>query len=544
MRKPARLLALFMLVVLGVYLLVFLTGDRKPTPNLGIDLQGGTSVTLMPQEAASADVLRKAQEILQKRVNGLGVSGTKVQIDGRTIVVTVPGKDGAQARSVGATSKLLIREFTRVLEPAAGASTAPADGAAADDIPKPDGTETDAEKEARLEKLRAIYQPGDANVQTEAAKKLDCSSPHPLFGADRPWLPLVTCDENGNKVLLGPAYTVPFGDAVGPEATFLDGNQLDEGSVSSGFDTTRGGNTVNFTFKTDTGGSKAWADLTSKLQGTGVQVAFTLDSKVISAPSISSATPIGQSTQITGSFTPGEATELANNLRYGSLPISFDVPNTKLISATQGSAALEAGLIAGAVALVLVLLYSLVFYRALGGLVALSLVGSAALIYGTIVLLGRWIGFSLDLAGIAGLIIGIGTTADSFVVFFERIKDEIRAGRTFRSAVPRGWHRAKRTIWSGNAVTLIASGVLYLLAVGDVKGFAFTLGVSTVFDLVVVFLLTAPLVHLASRSRVMSKPSMNGLGAVQEVAARRRSAGTADEPQVAALAVAGEETER
>jgi preprotein translocase subunit SecD len=185
---------------------------------------------------------------------------------------------------------------------------------------------------------------------------------------------------------------------------------------------------------------------------------------------------------------------------------------------------LRAGLIAGAIGLAAVLLYSLLYYRVLGLLTALSLVASGAMVFAILVLLGRYINYTLDLAGIAGLIIGIGTTADSFVVFFERIKDEIREGRSFRSAVPRGWVRARKTIISGNAVTFLAAVVLYVLAIGQVKGFAFTLGMSTVLDLLVVFLVTHPLVALASNNRVFSSPAWSGLGSVARIGAARRAA--------------------
>jgi len=187
-------------------------------------------------------------------------------------------------------------------------------------------------------------------------------------------------------------------------------------------------------------------------------------------------------------------------LKYGSLPLSFESSEAETVSATLGLTSLRAGLIAGAIGLALVLVYSLIYYRVLGLLTALSLVASGAMVFAILVLLGRYINYTLDLAGIAGLIIGIGTTADSFVVFFERIKDEIREGRSFRSAVPRGWARARKTILSGNAVSFLAAAVLYFLAVGQVKGFAFTLGLTTILDVVVVFLVTWPLVYLASKS--------------------------------------------
>lgn len=277
---------------------------------------------------------------------------------------------------------------------------------------------------------------------------------------------------------------------------------------------------IGFSFKSDNGdqGSATWAKLTQEyLQK---QVAITLDSKIISAPVIQSATPVGSATAITGSFSQKEAQDLANNLKYGALPLSFAGENgetggtTTTVPASLGVASLKAGLIAGLVGLILVALYSLINYRFFGLISMFSLVASFALVFGALVLLGRWIGYSLDLAGIAGLIIGIGTTADSFVVLYERIKDEVRDGRSFRSAVPRGWERARQTIITGNAVTLIGAVIIYILAVGEVKGFAFTLGLTTIFDIVVTFLVTAPLVVLASRKPWTSSGAANGMGKI------------------------------
>ncbi|NED61282.1 protein translocase subunit SecD, partial [Streptomyces sp. SID10244] len=218
---------------------------------------------------------------------------------------------------------------------------------------------------------------------------------------------------------------------------------------------------VQVEFKGDA--QKFWPTYTA--QNTGKQTAFTLDTKVVSAPQIQGAitTP---STEISGNFSQQESKDLANVLKYGSLPLSFEASDAETVSATLGLASLQAGLIAGLVGLIAVLLYALFYYRMLGILTMLSLVLSGLMVYGIIILLGRWIGFTLDLSGIAGLIIGIGMTADSFVVYFERIKDEMREGRSFRSAVPRGWASARRTIWSGNAVSFIAAVVIYVLAIG------------------------------------------------------------------------------
>ncbi|HNF07463.1 MAG TPA: protein translocase subunit SecD, partial [Mycobacterium sp.] len=334
-----------------------------------------------------------------------------------------------------------------------------------------------------------------------------CDQEDVLAGNDDPNLPLVACSQDHKYV-----YVL--------DKSIISGDQIK--NASSGFDQQNAAYVVDVEFKDQA--ATTWADFTAANIGT--QTAFTLDSQVVSAPQIREAIPGGR-TQISGGnppFTAETAKQLANVLKYGSLPLSFESSEAETVSATLGLTSLRAGLIAGAIGLALVLLYSLLYYRLLGVLTALSLVASGAMVFGILVLLGRYINYTLDLAGIAGLIIGIGTTADSFVVFFERIKDEIREGRSFRSAVPRGWARARKTILSGNAVTFLAAAVLYFLAVGQVKGFAFTLGLTTILDVVVVFLVTWPLIYLASKSPTMAKPAFNGLGAVQQIARERRAA--------------------
>ncbi|ALU71162.1 MULTISPECIES: protein translocase subunit SecD [Rhodococcus erythropolis group] len=557
---PVRYLALFGVLVVALYALVFFTGDKSATPKLGIDLQGGTRVTLTARtpdgSAPSQDSLKQAQEIIETRVNGLGVSGSEVVVDGDNLVITVPGDDSAQARSLGQTARLYIRPVTgsidvatrdanRTATPEVPAAETPATDAPAPEAPA-DGTQTpqnrpflaqdpttpeatpapetttpappvDASSDgtdegdaaaAEIAAARALRQSSDPTVQQQAVANLDCSVADPLRGNDDPTLPLVACSQDGlNIYLLGPSI--------------IDGQEIAD--ASSVFNSQQSRHEISLSFKTT--GSNTWAEFTSA--NIGKQAAFTLDSKVVSAPTIQGATPAGSATSITGSFTAESAKELANTLKYGSLPLSFAASEAETVSATLGLASLQAALIAGAVGLVLVLLYCLVYYRMLGVLTALSLILSGVMVYAIMVLLGRYIGFTLDLAGMAGLIIGIGMTADSFVVFFERIKDEMREGRSFRSAVPRGWARARRTILSGNAVSFIAAAVLYVLAVGQVRGFAFTLGLTTILDVIVVFLVTWPLVSMASRSAFWSKPSVNGLGAVQEVARERKVAAAA-----------------
>ncbi|MFD6676124.1 protein translocase subunit SecD [Rhodococcus zopfii] len=563
---PARSLALFGAILVALYALVFFTGDKSPTPKLGIDLQGGTRVTLTARtpdgSSPSQDSLRQAQQIIETRVNGLGVSGSEVVVDGDNLVITVPGDDSAQAKTLGQTARLYIRPViggpiasantaaqnpeaqtpeTQTPETQTPAEVVPGEPAPANPEPQgrpfpaqeptdtpvapvPTGTpettapgnpapEAPAEGDldpqeqaaADIAAAKALRQSEDPATQQQAAMSLDCSVADPLAGNDDPALPLVACSTDGTSVyLLGPSI--------------IDGQQITD--ATAGFNSQQSRYEVSLTF--DSEGSNTWAQFTAA--NIGQQAAFTLDSKVVSAPVIQGATPAGSATSITGNFTNTQATELANTLKYGSLPLSFVASEAETVSATLGFASLQAGLIAGAVGLALVLLFCLAYYRMLGLLTALSLVLSGLAVYAIMVLLGRYIGYTLDLAGIAGLIIGIGMTADSFVVFFERIKDEIREGRSFRSAVPRGWARARRTILSGNAVSFIAAAVLYFLAVGQVRGFAFTLGLTTILDVVVVFLVTWPLVHLASTSKFWSKPSVNGLGAIQQVARERQLA--------------------
>ena len=584
---PARYLSVFLALLVGAYLLVFLTGDKQAKPKLGIDLQGGTRVTLTARtpdgSAPTRDALAQAQQIISARVNGLGVSGSEVVVDGDNLVITVPGNDSSEARNLGQTAKLYIRPVIHVIPAQAAQQAGPAQAPANAPPPPPAGEPPAAPPEGavppegappaeslppegassgeagtapespagepvqepapqprpypqeppptpappapappgpnpaqpqnnqrkdlsqRIADEKALRQSTEQQIQILALQfqATRCNEDDVLAGNDDPNLPLVTCSTDHSQVYL-------------LDKAIISGEQIK--NASSGLDQQRGEYVVTLEFKPDA--ANIWADFTASHVGT--QTAFTLDSQVVSAPEIQEAIP-GGNTQITGQFTADKARELANVLKYGSLPLSFESSEAETVSATLGLTSLRAGLIAGAIGLALVLVYSLLYYRVLGLLTALSLVASGAMVYAILVLLGRYINYTLDLAGIAGLIIGIGTTADSFVVFFERIKDEIREGRSFRSAVPRGWARARKTIVSGNAVTFLAAVVLYVLAIGQVKGFAFTLGLTTILDVVVVFLVTWPLVYLASKSPTLAKPAFNGLGAVQQIARERRA---------------------
>jgi preprotein translocase subunit SecD len=566
--RPWRNLAIFAGIVAVLYSLVFFTGGGDPTPRLGIDLKGGTRVTLTARTVdgrpPSRESLDQARQIIEQRVNGIGVSGAEVVLDGVNLIITVPGENGEEARTLGQTAKLYFRtviseEPARAPAPVPGgqprggsapaappaSQQPPASGAAPRPVPPqpvrpqqvqppPSGQPTpppaptappapaapptsapppvgnapadsaDPQVAEQIRQARARLQSQDPAVQQQALAALNCAAPNPLRGNDDPNLPLITCDQHHTaKYLLGPA--------------FLSGEQIS--SASAGPNQEGTGYEVRLRFKRQ--GEDIWAQYTAN--NVGKQSAFALDGEVVSAPQIIAAIPPGQPTSITGSFTQAEAQNLANVLKYGSLPLSFQSSESETVSATLGLVSLRAGLLAGALGLAVVFVYCLFYYRALGVLTILSLALSGLIVYAVLVLLGRWIGFTLDLAGVAGFIVAIGITADSFVIFFERLKDEVRDGRTFRSAVPRAWVRARRTILSADAVSFLAAAVLYVLAVGQVKGFAFTLGMSTVLDLVVVFLATHPLVAMASQSRLLSRPGLSGLGAAQRAGAESRS---------------------
>jgi preprotein translocase subunit SecD len=510
-----RYLGAFVLILAVLYALVFFTGSGH-TPQLGLDLRGGTTVTLTARtpdgKAPAQEDLELARQIIEQRVNGLGVAEAEVVTEGDSnIVISVPGDNGDQARELGQTAQLRFRPVITGPEPAAAAPSSatptPTDGAAAPTDAAASSTAAAATSDAASPTAPATPSDGaiadpSANPDAPAVTQeqatanyatLTCDS-ESTGSVDRPDDYVAACSEDGTvKYLLGPAV--------------VEGTDVTDASPGTRQGT--GEWIVQLDFNNS--GSAAWAEYTAA--NIGKQVGITLDGKVISAPTINQA--ISSGTEISGSFDQTSATELANQLKYGALPLSFTQATAQSISTELGAEQLRAGLIAGAIGIALVFLYALIYYRLLGLVMIASLVLSGAVVYACLVLLGRQIGFTLSLAGIAGFIVAIGITADSFVVYFERLKDEIREGRTLRSAVPRAWVRARRTILSADAVSFLAAAILYVLAIGDVKGFAFTLGMSTVLDLVVVFLFTHPLMAYLARFKSFGSSRMSGLGRVE-----------------------------
>ncbi|MDK3258436.1 protein translocase subunit SecD [Blastococcus capsensis] len=519
-----RYFGAFALILALLYGLVFFTGDTR-TPQLGLDLRGGTTVTLTARtpdgEAPAAEDLELARRIIEQRVNGLGVAEAEVVTEGDSnIVISVPGDDGEQARELGATAQLRFRpvlqgpvpavpaeEPVDGEEPTEGAETA--DGDATADAAEDDGA---AAGDAPADTDGAVEDPAlpddDAPVVTQeeaaaAFATLTCEADNVTGDVDRPESYVAACTQDGTaKYLLGP--------------TIIEGTEIDD--ATAGTEPGTGEWIVLLDFQSE--GLATWAAYTTA--NVGSNVAFTLDGRVISAPTINSAITTNPTT-ITGQFDQESATELANQLKYGALPLTFTQATAQSISTELGEEQLQAGLVAGALGIALVFVYALVYYRLLGLVMIASLALSAVVVYACLILLGREIGFTLSLAGIAGFIVSIGITADSFVVYFERLKDEIREGRSLRSAVPRAWVRARRTILSADAVSFLAAAILYVLAIGDVKGFAFTLGMSTVLDLIVVFLFTHPLMAVLSRVKGFGKNRFSGLGRVEHT---RRPEGT------------------
>lgn len=470
--RPGRSLAILGLVLVAMTSLVFIQGATSV--HLGLDLRGGTSVTLQPRIApgeagkVTSESIDQAVSIIRQRVNSLGVAESEVTAQGsgtnRQIVISVPGDTGRRVvELVGQTAEL---RFRQVLSSASG-NPAAADAAA----------------------TPATGVSADVNAKFAA---LDCTKAENLqgTGTDAPTDTIVACDRAGvTKYILAPAEVL--------------GRQISK--AAAGIDT-QGGNAwyVSLTFNNE--GTAAFGALTSRVTSLPEptnQVAIVLDGLVVSSPRITEAIPSGNA-QITGSFTQLEAQDLANVLKYGALPLAFDRGEVQQVSPTLGADQLNAGLIAGALGLGLVFLYSLLYYRGLGLVTVGSLTVAAALTYLMFLLLGEWIGFTLTLAGIAGAIVAIGVTADSFIIYFERIRDEVREGRSLRTAVEMGWTRARRTILVADFVSIIAAVLLYFFAVGGVRGFAFTLGLTTLIDLVVVFVFTKPLVSILSRVNFFS----------------------------------------
>ena len=511
LRRFIWLGVIFGLLIGGNALAVWQNGGSW-VPKLALDLQGGTQIILAPLVSEGQDVteeqLTQAVSIIRQRVDAGGVAEAEVSTQGGSnIVVSIPGTpDEATLERIRSSAKLEFRpvlvtgfvEITEEVNP--------------DDVliegENPETQPTDASDVAWIT-------PGLGAAYTQlSCEQLDA------LGANvaDPTKPLVTCSEEGiTKFILGPVEVggETIDDAV---AGLVPGPQ---GSV-----TTEWGVFLDFN-DVGTEGFRTVTERLVVLEGVRNQFAIVLDGKVISAPRTLGAITDGNP-QISGSFTQESAVLLADQLKFGALPIGFEVQSAETITATLGLSQLQSGLLAGAIGLLLVVLYSLVQYRMLGLVTVFSLTTAFILSYFVITYLSNSQGYRLSLAGVAGLIVAIGITADSFIVFFERIRDELRDGRVLESAISAAWRRAFRTILASDAVGFLAAAVLFILAVGNVRGFAFTLGITTIVDLIIVALFTQPLMQILGRTTFFSSGhSISGLdpralGAVYRGRARFR----------------------
>ena len=487
----ALVLALVALNFLGVLFApgaTFGTKLQSFVPKLGLDLEGGTQIILQAQttngKPPTTEQLNQSVAIIRQRVDAGGVSEAQISTaGGQNIIVSLPGTPSqATINSVKSSARM---DFRSVLLTSAATTSSVGSKAKPYTPPaslsnQPTAKPTNGSDLAYVTPyLRDLYDHYSCAQDTSAAQQ---SLKHP----DEP---LVTCDPTGTvKYLLGPVE--------------VQGTHI--ANATSGIATTSQGATtgqwvVNLTF--DSTGAKQFATVSSRLVALTPpqnQFAIELDGKVIEAPAVNQAITNGQA-QISGSFTQESAKALADQLKFGALPISYKVQSQDTISATLGSTQLLSGLIAGLIGLVLVVGYSLLQYRTLSFVTVGSLVISALLTYLVIDFLSWREGYRLSLAGVAGLIVSIGITADSFIVYFERIRDELREGKALVGAVEAGWRRAIRTVLASDGVNFLAAAVLYLLAVGDVRGFALTLGLTTLIDVVTVSLFTHPILQLIAR---------------------------------------------
>jgi preprotein translocase subunit SecD len=574
--RPGRTLLVFLISIAVLYGLAAIGGTWKP--RLGLDLEGGTRITLSAVQQGGQSItptkLKQAANIVDRRVNGSGVSEAEVSTQGnRNIIVEIPGKNASSlVEAVKRTAQLRFRIVAGSPQPgipAASPSPSPsgspspsstaspkaspkatptpkAGKGSATPNPRPapfaqsspqsspspsPGKQSAGTTKAASPSASSTALPTAAPTQSQATEK-GASINDPVAWAQNPgaeWLgkfatytcptaskstaapvadipsqPLITCDDKGQKFLLSKAV--------------IEGTSLK--SASYGTPPQGVGWAVNLALKGDA--RKVFGDISTKLNANSGTFAIVLDGQVISYAGFT--TPIlDGNAQITGDFKESEARSLANSLKYGALPLKFE-STTETVGPSLAGNQLSAGILAGGVGLLIVMLYCLLYYRGLGLVVIASLLVAAAVTYGVVLVLAKAAGFTLTLPGIAGLIVAVGITADSFIVYFERIRDEMREGRSMRVAVETGWTRARNTCLAADAVSLLAAVVLYIFAIGVVRGFAFALGISTIIDVAVFFWFTKPMMTMLARRRFF-----NGGGRLSGLSAE--TLGIDDEPR-------------
>jgi preprotein translocase subunit SecD len=493
-----RLIASVLLTSIACFGMLGLAVGLGWSPHLGLDLEGGLSVVYTPAHKASKATLQNVANIMTSRVDALGVSQPNITTQGNEVVVQLPGVKNPRRilHIIGTTAQLYFRPVLGgappYTAPTAKNGTRPKP-ATYKTPPKPTGgylwTATYWNSANGGEFVCGAYcedpvyasYPNTSITDDNPSKNVIFNNP----GSARTGYPY-----NARRLVLGPAR------AAGTIISGANAQLLTDGSWVVAFTLTSKGTTIF-----------------NKIASTyyHAPVADDLDGDIVSAPLIE-ATSFPGSGQISGDFTHAQVSELALDLRYGSLPVQMVQQTSQAVSPSLGKSSLHAGLLAGLLGLLLVMGYTIFYYRALGVVVVLGLVTTAAFLYGLISLLSvSSFGLTLDLSGVVGLIVSVGITVDSYVVYFERLKDEVRAGRSIRASVDKGFRSAYRTILSADAVSFLGALVLWLLSIGAVRGFAFMLGISTLTDVVTAYLFTRPFVILLGRNRVIASARHLGI---------------------------------
>jgi preprotein translocase subunit SecD len=481
MRRNFWFLIVTLVLVVGTFLATLISGN---SPVLGLDLQGGISVVLAPVgEVRNEASLDKAVDIIRSRVDALGVAEPEISRQGDNVIIDLPGvRDRDKARRlVGKTAQLRFRPVLGTVAPEVKTTT----------TTKAKTSSTTAAAGATTSSTAATTTTTIPQVKTSTAAEDKATAEVVLPGRD-------TGDGPPIRYRLGPAALTGSG-VGGAKAVFQAGGQ---------------GWVVNLELKDD--GAAAFNKLAQESYPKTPpenSVAIVLDGVVQSAPAFQEPNFEGGNVQISGSFSEGDAKDLATVLQYGALPVVLKEQTTQSVSPTLGTDQLRAGIAAGIIGLALVAIYMLVFYRLLGVVVLLGLALSAMAIYTLVTYLGQSIGLTLTLAGVTGLIVSVGVTVDSYVVYFEKLKDEVRTGRTVRSSVDRAFQKSFRTILAADLVSLIGAGVLYALAIGSVRGFAFFLGVSVLLDLALSYFFMHPLVYFMAQRSSLVKAKKVGIAA-------------------------------
>ena len=466
-------------------------------PALGLDLQGGASVTMTPVGEVDEAALSVAVDIIRQRVDSIGVAEPEIIRQGNTVVVNLPGvKDQQQALdTIGRTGAVEMRPVLKVAENPENTTTTTVQGATTTTVK---GATTTTLKPASTTLPPPAGGIGSSRTAAVTTTTVPAETVNPITGLPEGQT-ILPGRKDGLIYLLGPI------EATGEVFSNDSSAQVDAG-----------GWVVVAKLRSGAAGADVWNALSTKCFAGGADcptkaVAIILDGEVISAPTVQTPTFDNGSVQISGSFTETEAKDLARVLQFGAVPVKFDTPTVQTVSASLGEDSLRAAVLSGLIGLLLVLLFLLFYYRLLAIVVVGGLGVSGLLLWSVISWLSKTNGLALTLSGAAGIIVSVGVTVDSYVVFFEKLKDDVQQGRTLRNSAARGFDRAWRTILVADTVSLIGAVVLWQLTVGSVRGFAFFLGLSTLSDMVVSYFFARPAVLLLAKTKLFNRGRVLGV---------------------------------